>query len=133
MLVVSNPLFVPGIWGPYAHVLLPNHWLLEAGQSATGKLLDHIIQTHPSYQKIKERLAAASQDAFKSVPEELADILRRIAAEKLTTVGQLTRELHIWPDFHGNRSPLADPNLKGMVINYTVGLINTDQVYREMI
>jgi hypothetical protein len=27
----------------------------------------------------------------------------------------LTKDLHIWPDYHGNRSPLADPDLKGMV------------------
>lgn len=27
----------------------------------------------------------------------------------------LTKDLHVWPDFHGNRSPIADPNLKGMV------------------
>jgi ribulose kinase len=27
----------------------------------------------------------------------------------------LTRELHVYPDFHGNRSPLADASLRGMV------------------
>lgn len=29
----------------------------------------------------------------------------------------LTKDLHVWPDFHGNRSPIADPNLRGMVRN----------------
>lgn len=32
-------------------------------------------------------------------------------------MGFLTVDLHVWPDFHGNRSPLADPTLKGMVSN----------------
>lgn len=32
---------------------------------------------------------------------------------------ELTRDLHIWPDFHGNRL-LADPTLKGMVCGLTL-------------
>lgn len=41
----------------------------------------------------------------------------------------LTKELHVWPDFHGNRSPIADPNLRGMVsIKYFV-LIKYDYLY----
>lgn len=32
-------------------------------------------------------------------------------------MGFLTVDLHVWPDFHGNRSPLADLTLKGMVSN----------------
>jgi len=27
----------------------------------------------------------------------------------------LTRHFHVWPDYHGNRSPLADPTTCGMV------------------
>lgn len=30
---------------------------------------------------------------------------------------QLTAGLHIWPDFHGNRSPLADQTSRGSVRN----------------
>ncbi|KAG8535796.1 hypothetical protein GDO81_027759, partial [Engystomops pustulosus] len=32
----------------------------------------------------------------------------------------LTADLHVWPDFHGNRSPLADLSLKGMVVGLTL-------------
>lgn len=32
-----------------------------------------------------------------------------------SAVDLLGSNLHVWPDFHGNRSPLADPTLKGMV------------------
>lgn len=34
----------------------------------------------------------------------------------LKNISYLTKDIHVWPDFHGNRSPLADPTLKGMVI-----------------
>lgn len=27
----------------------------------------------------------------------------------------LTKDFHVWPDLHGNRSPLADPTITGMV------------------
>lgn len=33
----------------------------------------------------------------------------------LKSVSFLTEDVHVWPDFHGNRSPIADPSLKGMV------------------
>lgn len=36
-------------------------------------------------------------------------------AKDPANLDQLTSSLHVWPDFHGNRSPLADPSLKGMV------------------
>lgn len=36
-------------------------------------------------------------------------------AASLPAVDLLGSGLHVWPDFHGNRSPLADPTLKGMV------------------
>lgn len=34
----------------------------------------------------------------------------------VSSVSTLTNDIHVWPDFHGNRSPLADPSLLGMVI-----------------
>lgn len=110
MLSVSQPTFIDGVWGPYADVLLPGMWLLEGGQSATGKLLDHIVETHPSYPSLKERLPPNT-----SIPEELSRILRVMSLPTGRPLSNLTKDIHVWPDFHGNRSPLADPNMKGMV------------------
>lgn len=53
MTVSKNPLTVPGVWGPYFSAMLPNMWLNEAGQSATGKLIDYIIETHPASLEIQ--------------------------------------------------------------------------------
>jgi len=117
MLAAPERLFVPGVWGPYADVLLAGHWLLEGGQSATGKLLDHVVETHPAYAGLRRRLASNDTAAAtqQCVADELIRILERTAALRCTTVTQLTADVHVWPDFHGNRSPLADPRLKGMV------------------
>uniref|UniRef100_A0A3P8WPR6 FGGY carbohydrate kinase domain containing n=1 Tax=Cynoglossus semilaevis TaxID=244447 RepID=A0A3P8WPR6_CYNSE len=37
-----------------------------------------------------------------------------------SAVDLLGSGLHMWPDFHGNRSPLADSTLKGMVVGLSV-------------
>lgn len=56
MIVSEDPIFVPGVWGPYKNAMVPNMWLGEGGQSATGKLIDHIIDSHPATNSIKTKL-----------------------------------------------------------------------------
>lgn len=46
----------------------------------------------------------------------LNGLLVKMAADRgLDAIDRLTEEFHVYPDFHGNRSPVADPTLKGMV------------------
>ena len=52
----TKKMMIPGIWGPYFSAILPDYWLHEGGQSAVGSLLDHLIQSHPAYQQIQEKL-----------------------------------------------------------------------------
>lgn len=55
---------------------------------------------------------------FRHIQMYLAELLEEMAAKQnLKSISLLTGDLHIWPDFHGNRSPIADSTLKGMVIN----------------
>ncbi|PWC37535.1 FGGY-family carbohydrate kinase [Azospirillum sp. TSO35-2] len=100
-----RPRSAPGVWGPYFGAVLPEHWLVESGQSATGALLDHVIQvfggTPPS--------AAAH-----------AAIIARITAMRRDPDADLGRDLHILPDFHGNRSPFADPHARGVISGLTL-------------
>lgn len=48
MAVNKKPIMVNGVWGPYFSAMVPNMWLNEAGQSASGMLLDHVISSHPA-------------------------------------------------------------------------------------
>lgn len=56
MAVSHEAVFVPGIWGPYWGAMVPGMWLSEGGQSATGKLIDHIIESHAAYQTVQKKM-----------------------------------------------------------------------------
>nr|XP_015211262.1 PREDICTED: FGGY carbohydrate kinase domain-containing protein isoform X1 [Lepisosteus oculatus]XP_015211263.1 PREDICTED: FGGY carbohydrate kinase domain-containing protein isoform X1 [Lepisosteus oculatus] len=108
--ISKQPVFVPGVWGPYYSAMVPAFWLNEAGQSATGKLMDHMIKGHAAFPELKEKAKESGVNNY----TYLNSHLHTMSVDAPLDV--LTAHLHIWPDFHGNRSPLADPTLKGMVV-----------------
>ncbi|PIK39032.1 putative FGGY carbohydrate kinase domain-containing protein isoform X3 [Apostichopus japonicus] len=118
MAVSESPLLVPGVWGPYYSAMVPGLWLNEGGQSITGKLIDHMIETHPAHQE----LIKMAETKGKSIYNCMVDLLGKIVKENaLKDAAYLTNDIHIWPDHHGNRSPLADPSLKGMISGLGLG------------
>lgn len=44
--------------------MVPEYWLTEGGQSATGALLDHIIENHAGSILLANRAASQSKDFF---------------------------------------------------------------------
>ena len=110
MAVSEESLFVNGIWGPYWSAMVPGLWLNEAGQSATGKLIDHVIDSHKASEGIKNKIGPQGY-----VVEYLNQLLSNMALKAGTDVDFLTNDFHVWPDYHGNRSPIADSSLRGMV------------------
>ncbi|MGH7121511.1 MAG: FGGY-family carbohydrate kinase [Acetobacteraceae bacterium] len=114
MAVSTEPRFVSGVWGPYLGAMLPGLWLHEGGQSATGALIDHVITTHAAYPE----LAKQARSSGRSVYELLNARLDALAQGDDPTT--LTSDLHLLPYFHGNRSPRADPTLRGMISGLTL-------------
>jgi len=90
-----------GLWGPYYEAVLPGWWLVEGGQSATGALLDHVVRLHSA--------------GGEPTAENHARIIARIAALREEEGEVFGARLHVLPDFHGNRSPLADPHALGVI------------------
>ncbi len=113
--VAPDPIFVPGVWGPYHSALLPGLWLAEGGQSITGALIDHVIQTHMRGQDLIAEAGRAGTTVYALLNDRLAAL-----GQGLDVPGSLTRDLHVLPDFHGNRSPRADPTLRGAITGLTL-------------
>jgi FGGY-family pentulose kinase/HAD superfamily hydrolase (TIGR01509 family) len=101
MAVSAEPRPIRGVWGPFLGAVLPDTWLNEAGQSATGALLDHIVRSHP---------AGGEASLVRHT-----SILHRIAELRASEGDAFAARLHVLPDFHGNRSPLADPQALGVI------------------
>ena len=108
MAISDQPRFIDGVWGPYFSALTPNQWLTEGGQSAFGAAIDRLMRRHPAFSE-------ASRFSDDSAYEEMErDILAR--AGTLSRAALLAADLHVLPDFMGNRSPLADANMRGALI-----------------
>ena len=116
MAVSREPKFVPGIWGPYFSAMLPGLWLTEGGQSATGALIDHVVTSHARGAELAREAEARGESVYALLNERLDALARGVAFP-----AELARDLHVLPDHHGNRSPRADPTLRGMVSGLKLG------------
>lgn len=115
MAVSRQPRFVPGVWGPYFSAMVPGLWLTEGGQSATGALIDHVISSHRRAVELEQRARSEGSTVYALLNRRLDEL----AADRPFRAA-LTAELHVLPDFHGNRSPRADPTLRGAVDGLTL-------------
>lgn len=108
MAVAREPRFVTGVWGPYFGAMVPGLWLAEGGQTATGALLDHVLRNHAAYAELERRAEIEGASVY--------DVLNRrldVLEAELGSAARLTEDLHVLPDFHGNRSPRADSRARG--------------------
>src|SRR6202047_1265963 len=111
MATTSKPCFVPGVWGPYYSGMVPGFWLNEGGQSAAGAAIDHLVRSHPGHD---ETVAAAHAAGM-----EILEYLERRIVSRTTRLGEaalLARDIHVLPEFLGNRSPFADPDARAMIM-----------------
>ena len=47
----------------------------------------------------------------------LHDELERLRVEEgVDSFTELTKDMHLYPDLHGNRSPIADPRMRGSIM-----------------
>jgi D-ribulokinase len=110
MATTREPCFVSGVWGPYYSGMVPNFWLNEGGQSAAGAAIDHLLKSHPGY---VEASAAARKEGL-----DIIDFLERriiTRAGNVSSAALLARDIHVLPEFIGNRSPYADPETRAVI------------------
>ncbi|KAK9241929.1 hypothetical protein V1506DRAFT_573254, partial [Lipomyces tetrasporus] len=116
-LVMSpSPAFVPGVWGPYRDTILPGCWMAEGGQSATGQLLKHVLESHPAFGEAEKLAALQNSDIFIFLNGHLRN---RACEENASCVPYLARHFFFYGDLFGNRSPMADPQMTGSIVGMT--------------
>lgn len=111
-----NPVFVPGVWGPYRDTILPDMWMAEGGQSATGELLRHVIETHPAFNQAISIAESYHTSIYEYLNEHLKEMMEDQNAPSISYLG---RHFFFYGDLFGNRSPIADPSMSGAVIGLT--------------
>lgn len=107
--VSAEPSFVPGVWGPYFSALVPGLWLNEGGQSAAGAAIDHLLRLHPLAPEATKRAEAEGQSLVGWIEARAA---RALADRPLA---DLLGDLHVVPEFLGNRAPFADPGARAII------------------
>ncbi|KAL3427612.1 fggy-family carbohydrate kinase [Phlyctema vagabunda] len=112
----KDPVFVDGVWGPYRDVLLPDFWMAEGGQSATGELLKHVLETHASYNELLSMAESFNTSVYDYLNSHLEEMKDKYNAP---TISYLGRHFFFYGDLWGNRSPIADPSMTGSIIGLT--------------
>lgn len=110
MATSSEPRFIPGVWGPYWGAMIPDMWLNEGGQSATGSLIDYVIKNNSNYQDLEELAEKTHTDIYQVLNQEVS----RYGGP------EWTKDIHVLPYHHGNRSPRADVHARGMMVGLTL-------------
>jgi FGGY-family pentulose kinase len=97
----DEPVSGAGCWGGFRDTAIPGLWLTEAGQSASGAFLDHIVTLHPAGgTPMKARHRA---------------ILDAVELQLATEGPDFGLPISVLPDLHGTRSPISDPLLTGTI------------------
>jgi D-ribulokinase len=110
MATTSEPCFVPGVWGPYYSGMVPGFWLNEGGQSAAGAAVDHLLRSHPAFVEASAEARSEGIDTIECLERR---ILSRIGGAGAAAA--LAHNVHVLPEFLGNRSPYADPDSRAVV------------------
>lgn len=105
-----EPAYVPGVWGPYYSAMVPGLWLNEAGQSAAGAAIDHLVSLHPASPEATKLARADGMGLTAWLAREASN-----SAATLDQVAKLADGLHVVPEFLGNRAPFADPDARALI------------------
>lgn len=105
MALSSKPISVPGITGPVFSAVVPGFYLNEAGQNAVGNVFDMLV--------------TQNKDLFLSIqPFSISKCHKQISSElsSLPLMSHLSKNVHVFPDYRGNRTPISDSEIRAAVM-----------------
>lgn len=110
MTSTTDPVFVPGVWGPYYSAMVPGLWLNEGGQSAAGAAIEQLLLHHP----MASEAAGKARETGLSLPAWLAQRAEKMLAGS-NDAARLAGHVHVVPEFLGNRAPFAEPDTRAVI------------------
>ncbi len=113
----DRPIWDSGVWGPYPDALIPDSWILEGGQTATGSIIQWFINNFCE----KERLEA----------EATGNDLYQILDRKAESVGVGAEGLVLLDYWQGNRTPIRDSLLRGAIWGLSL-THNSGHIFRSI-
>lgn len=115
--MTKDPCFVQGVWGPYKDVMAKDYWCAEGGQSCTGALLAHVLAIHPASGKLSQLAESSNLSKFDYLNLTLENL---VVENNVRSVVSLAKHIFFYGDFHGNRSPIADPRMRASIIGQSM-------------
>ena len=110
MASAKEPIFVNGVWGPYFSAMIPGLWLNEGGQSAAGAAIDHLVQMHPAAGEAKTQAQVVGLSLVAWLDKQVQSRFKNLSDSI-----DLARDIHIVPEFLGNRSPFAESDARAII------------------
>lgn len=97
----SEPVYDPGIWGPYPEAVVRGAWLIEGGQVSSGSVISWL----------RKNFAYREECEAKEQGKNVFELLDAKAA----ALPPGAEGLVMLDYFQGNRTPLRDPLARGMI------------------
>ena len=113
ILVSKESCFVKGIWGPYPDSIIPGFYTVSGGQTATGLLLQHVLETHPAHAQVRSLAGSEKSNIFDFLNVHLENMRIKSSSPNITHLG---RHTFFYGDHFGNRSPYGDATMRGAIV-----------------
>jgi len=113
--VSRSPHFVKGICGPFKDAMIPGFWLAEGELSATGSLIDFIIQSTGRFDIISAESRGRGVPVYEYLNSVVAD-----AKQRDMEGPAIVKDLHVLPYFLGSHSADANPLARGIICGLTL-------------
>lgn len=116
----SKEVTIRGVWGPYEGII-SGLYVSEAGQSTTGKLIEHLFETHPAFPALSKY-----NNAFDGLEIEIA----KLENDQGENIHFITKYIYNYGELSGNRTPYGDSSMRGVFFGESVDTSVNDLVIK---